>query len=211
MKHRLVRRPSPAMVVALIALLVAAGGTALAAGHLVSGDSLIKRGTLSGNRLRNHTVTGTQINLAKLGKVPTATHADTATAADSATTATNSTLAAGLTLLAKGRSESGFYAAAAGATGFVGEGITYSQPMFDPIRDDNIIWNKAGTTSPHCSGLGHADPGYLCLYDNEEHAVIGVTFFSDDNFSSPSVGAILYWDLSAAGYVSGEYTVTALR
>jgi hypothetical protein len=77
------------MVVALLALFVALSGTAIAA-HLVSGDKLIALRSLSGNRLRNGTMTGKQINLSKLGTVPTASHAgsaDTATSANSANTA----------------------------------------------------------------------------------------------------------------------------
>ena len=80
-KQRWLRAPSPLMVVALIALVFAMSGSAMAAVHLVNGDKLIKKGSLSGNRLRAHTVTGTQINLAKLGKVPSATTADTAISA----------------------------------------------------------------------------------------------------------------------------------
>jgi hypothetical protein len=60
------------MVVAIAALVVAASGTAVAASRLVSGDSLIKRNSLSGNRLRNATVTGKQIRLSSLGEVPSA-------------------------------------------------------------------------------------------------------------------------------------------
>jgi hypothetical protein len=66
------RRPSAAMVVAIAALVVAASGTAVAASRLVDGDSLIKRNSLSGNRLRNATVTGKQIKLSSLGEVPSA-------------------------------------------------------------------------------------------------------------------------------------------
>jgi hypothetical protein len=66
------QRPSASMVVAIIALVVAASGTAVAASRLVSGDSLIKRSSLSGNRLRNATVTGRQIKLSSLGQVPSA-------------------------------------------------------------------------------------------------------------------------------------------
>jgi hypothetical protein len=40
---------------------------------LVSGDKLIKKHSVSGNRLRNHAITGKQVNLNKLGKVPSAT------------------------------------------------------------------------------------------------------------------------------------------
>jgi hypothetical protein len=86
------------MVVSLLALVVATSGTALAATNLVNGDKLIKKGTLSGNRLRRHTLTGAQINLKKLGTVPSAQSANTAGSAgyashagsaDSATNATN--------------------------------------------------------------------------------------------------------------------------
>jgi hypothetical protein len=68
-------RPSAAMVVAIIALVVAVSGTAVAADKLVSGDSLIKRDSLSGNRLRTESVTGKEIKLSSLGQVPSAKHA----------------------------------------------------------------------------------------------------------------------------------------
>ena len=90
-KHRWLHRPSPSMIVALIALVFAMSGTAVAATHLVSGDSLIKKHTLSGNRLRNHTLTGAQIKLSALGKVPSAAQADSATNATHATTADTAT------------------------------------------------------------------------------------------------------------------------
>lgn len=62
------RRPSPAMVVALIALLVALAGTAYAAQSINGGA--IKKQTIGGGKLKHKTLTGYQINLAKLGTVP---------------------------------------------------------------------------------------------------------------------------------------------
>jgi len=56
-------RPSGAMLVAVMALILAASGTAIAASAMVKGDKLIKKRSLSGNRLRNHTITGKQVNL----------------------------------------------------------------------------------------------------------------------------------------------------
>src|ERR1700761_1214051 len=97
MRGLLERRPSPSMVVSLVALVVACSGSAVAATNLVNGDKLIRKGTLSGNRLRRHTLTGTQINLKKLGRVPTARSANTAgtagyaASAGSAGSATNAT------------------------------------------------------------------------------------------------------------------------
>lgn len=96
MKRLWRRRPSPAMVVALIALIIALGGTA--AGRLirlVSGDSLIRKHSLSGNRLRKHTLTGTEINMSKLGVVPGARHASTADFATRAGSASTAAFATG--------------------------------------------------------------------------------------------------------------------
>lgn len=64
------------MVVAVIALVVAATGTAVAAGGRVDGDSLIKKGSLSGNRLRDRTLTGLQIKVSSLGTVRSAKNAE---------------------------------------------------------------------------------------------------------------------------------------
>jgi hypothetical protein len=81
------------MVVAIAALVISASGTAVAASALVNGDSIIKKHSLSGNRLRNHTITGTQVNLNQLGKVPSAANADHATTANSASVAGSATTA----------------------------------------------------------------------------------------------------------------------
>lgn len=91
MKKMLHRRPSPSIVVAFAALVIAMSGTALATTKLVSGDGLIKQDSLSGNRLRYHTLGGAQINSSALGTVPNATNASHALTADKATTATSAT------------------------------------------------------------------------------------------------------------------------
>lgn len=64
------RRPSPAMVVAMIALFVALAGTAYAA-QTINGGS-IKKQTIGGGKLKQKTLTGFQINTNKLGVVPSA-------------------------------------------------------------------------------------------------------------------------------------------
>ncbi len=80
-------KPSPSMVVATLSLTVAGSSGALAARALMNGDKLIKPHSLSGNRLRDHTLTGTEINLAGLGEVPSSHHADSATSAGYAASA----------------------------------------------------------------------------------------------------------------------------
>jgi hypothetical protein len=76
------------MVVAVAALVVALSGTAVAAG-LITGDNLIRPRSLSGNRLRNHSVTGLQVAVGTLGKVPNAKKADQAFVAGSSENAVN--------------------------------------------------------------------------------------------------------------------------
>ncbi len=99
------RHPSPALVIACLALFVALGGTVLAAtkidGKTIKVRSLpgnrLEVGTLPGNRIATHSLNGSQIKVETLGEVPSAAHADsadtarraqTATAADHATDAT---------------------------------------------------------------------------------------------------------------------------
>jgi hypothetical protein len=82
-----------ANVVATLALFIALGGTSVAASNLISG-SKIKRDSIPGDRLKKHALTSTQVNVAKLGTVPAASHAaaaDTAGRASSADTAANAT------------------------------------------------------------------------------------------------------------------------
>jgi hypothetical protein len=62
------RRPSPATVVAVIALIVALAGTAYAA-QRINGGAIIKQ-TIGGGKLKKKTLTGFQINTNKLGTVP---------------------------------------------------------------------------------------------------------------------------------------------
>jgi hypothetical protein len=67
------RRPSPAMVVAIVALVVALAGTAYAA-QTINGGA-IKKQTIGGGKLKQKTLTGFQINTNKLGVVPSAVRA----------------------------------------------------------------------------------------------------------------------------------------
>jgi hypothetical protein len=83
-------------VVATIALFVALGGGAFAAITLPKnsvGSKQIKRNAVNGKKVKNRSLSGADINLSKLGKVPSAVAADRATSADHATSADNATTA----------------------------------------------------------------------------------------------------------------------
>ena len=67
--------PSPAMVVACLALLVALGGTGYAAIKLPAnsvGTKQLKRSAVTGVKVKSNALTGTQINESTLGRVPSA-------------------------------------------------------------------------------------------------------------------------------------------
>jgi hypothetical protein len=101
-----ITRVSPAMGVAMIALVLSLGGTSFAQGaatklgKLISG-SKIKRGSIpgdrlakggvSGDRLKSNSVTGKQINEKTLATVPSAVKAQRVTLADRATNAQRAT------------------------------------------------------------------------------------------------------------------------
>jgi hypothetical protein len=106
--RRISGRPSPAMVVAFIALLAALSGTAVALpgkNTVDSGDlkknavktrdiarnavttPKIRNGAVNSRKVRNNSLTGTDINESTLGQVPSANAANTANTANTATTA----------------------------------------------------------------------------------------------------------------------------
>jgi hypothetical protein len=84
-----IRRPQPATVLALIALVVAMAGTAYAAVNLPKNSvgtkqlkknsvttAKIKKNAITGAKVKAHTLVGSDINLNKLGTVPSASVAN---------------------------------------------------------------------------------------------------------------------------------------
>ena len=67
------KKPSPAMVVSVVALVVALAGTAYAAGR-INGNSIEKQ-SIGAGKIKHKTLTGYQINTNKLGVVPSAQRA----------------------------------------------------------------------------------------------------------------------------------------
>ena len=86
--HRLSRYvPSPAMVIACIALTVALAGTSYAAIRLPAnsvGTAQLKKGAVTGAKVKKNSITGTQIRETTLERVPKALQADSADSADTA-------------------------------------------------------------------------------------------------------------------------------
>jgi hypothetical protein len=126
---------------------------------------------------------------------------------------------ADLSVLPSGKSESGMYVASGAkdaGTDYVGTGITYPRPLATPIANSHIIDADVGL-SPTCPGPGSAKRGYLCLYGADGVGTnvnvdtgYGYSTGGPLTFSTPSVGADLFWFVTGTGpYAYGEYTVTA--
>jgi hypothetical protein len=106
-ERRKLGRPSHATVVAYLALFVALCGSAYAVKQLpkksvgtkqLKGGAVtkqkVRKNAINGSKVKNNSLTGADINLSKLGTVPSANTANSATTATSATTAANAVTAA---------------------------------------------------------------------------------------------------------------------
>jgi hypothetical protein len=85
------RRPSPALVISIIALVMAMGGTGYAALKLPKnsvGNKQLKTNAVTGSKVKNGSLTGKDLKLSALGTVPAATNATNATNAVNAGHAT---------------------------------------------------------------------------------------------------------------------------
>jgi hypothetical protein len=139
METRRSRRPSAAMVVAVIALIVALAGTAYAAQSINGGA--IKKQTIGAGKIKHKTLTGYQINLNKLGTVPSAKRA-----AHTYWAVVNNPPGAGNAALAR--------ASDAGITASEGGGaVAVVFPTNVSVCANVAARNNAGTTVP---GAGYA-------------------------------------------------------
>jgi hypothetical protein len=202
------------MAVALLALFVALGGSAFAAGHyLISSTRQISPKVLrklKGNR-GPRGLTGPQgVQGAQGVRGPQGPIGPQGPPAPGSSQ----------TPLPSGQSESGTFGAGGGydaggeeGFGWIGTGITYAQPLAQPISEEHIVEVRSPEAAKApCPGVGQAEAGYLCLYTYLVSDVQPVHGYSNTvEFSSPSPGVVLFWPVPKAGrpFAGGEYTVTA--
>lgn len=97
MKKTAARRPSPALVISILALFVALGGSAYAASKVGTKNikknaitaAKIKKNAVTTAKVKNNAITGAKVNEGSLGAVPRALRADSADSATNALNATN--------------------------------------------------------------------------------------------------------------------------
>jgi hypothetical protein len=179
MKKRM--RPSPALVISLIALFVALGGTSYAAVALK-----IPKNSVGTPQLKNGAVTAGKLNASAIAKLKSI-----------------GTLPSGVT-------ETGDWGFGSDSAGGVGVAsamwvvTSFPIPLASALNGDHTIY-VTGVSASHCSGPGHADAGYLCVYQNYlggANTPNGV--FNPENDGSPGTGKYGF-GLSLAAPVAGSY------
>jgi hypothetical protein len=122
-----------------------------------------------------------------------------------------------LSTLPSGRSESGVYGIAPANTaksGSLKQSITFALALPAVIAPANIEYTASATPTKNCTGPGHAERGFLCLYSGGATGVEApVVFEAEDGLSTKGtgrVGFILEWAITAENSSDvGSYTVTA--
>lgn len=181
--------PSPALVISLIALFVALGGTSYAA-------MTLPKNSVGTKQLKNGAVTAAKIDLGVL----------------------KAYLKYGATL-PSGDTESGAwgwggFADAQGGGAGAFPVTSFPVPLAKAPNASHSIY-VSGSSATHCSGAGHADPGYLCVYQDLIGDAANPT---SGDISSPTggtgaaaTGFKINLQATAAGEwgVFGTYSVTA--
>lgn len=146
-------RPSAGLVVAVVALIMALGGTAYAGvtlGKNTVGTKQLKNGAVTTKKIKNHAVTGIKLNLTGV-TVPNANHANVA---DSATNASHATAADSATNAGNASALGGV--PAAGYTQSSCSSLTGAIKGFAHINDAAVsttTLSTAGVEAPYnCSG-----------------------------------------------------------
>ena len=211
------RHLSYANVVATLALVFAMSGGALAASHYLITSTkqvspkVLKKLTGKTGKPGTAGATGPQ----GAAGSPGAPGLQGAKGAEGAEGAEGPAGLSALSTLPSGQTESGDYGAVPDNTGagdFFYESLTFPIPLAAEIPVSHVIWTF-NPAAAHCSGLGHAEPGYLCIY-SAQHQNIAPPVVSNNEGALHSgagrFGFFVAWGTTAAnGFDLGTYSVTA--
>ena len=202
----LLRHLSYANITATLALVFAMGGSAIAARHyLIRSTKQISPKVL--RQLRGHT-----------GKTGAPGPRGIGVAGPAGATGPPGQSA--LSPLPSGQSESGIYSYSPENTTTgeeVLQAVSFPIKLSAPIPLTHVVQTTTGS-APHCSGLGHADAGYLCLYSEWRYGLSSPaevrnweTGFGGTVLEGTGLfGFVLEWVTTKGGAREiGTYTVTA--
>jgi hypothetical protein len=198
--RRIHRNPTAALVVAIVALVAALQGPALAqdaysaASKAING-SKIKKKSIAGNKIKNNSITGTQVKESTLGTVKNATNAANATNAVNATNATTAAKAA--------TADKATTADTAGPSGEVGWITRYSKTIdatsgadFTAARTaaPEVELGKIGTLTIYakCFSYAGTTEGYVYIKTSQDRAIVDSDY--DDRSGGPNAADWLNTD-----------------
>jgi hypothetical protein len=195
-------RPSPAIVVAVLALVAALAGTALARPQATTS-------AISKKKVKK--IATKQIKKLAPGlSVANAVNAENAASAESADRA--QTVDPDATLRS-GESLSGVWAVAGGMSQSLVDAVQFTPQLPAALGAGAVHRIASGGSSAQCPGPGQAAAGSLCVY---ETSATGVSFNVISNpGGGPGAGAgrrgaaIIYSGTATAPFAKGTWTVTA--
>jgi hypothetical protein len=121
--------------------------------------------------------------------------------------------------LPSGQSESGYYSL---SESYIKEGssadlgVSFPTRLAAPLPEGQVIYLPPGNTNAHCTGPGHADPGFLCIYSHVAGGVVLENVVDNEppgKAGSGVFGFEMSWELSGTTGSGAEdrgiWTVTA--
>jgi hypothetical protein len=194
------KRPSPALVISVLALFVALGGSAYAAKKIGTKEikanavttGKIKKNAVTTSKIKKEAVTGAKIKESSLGPVPNATHA---TNADNSTNAVNATnfsryFTSGIVKVSVGQTAS---------LGTIGP-FSFFVRCIDLGAGDFEVESFATTSQAGSNISSEEEEYYESDFDPGEESEVG---YSDSSTSS------LVTNYGYGGYYSGFYAASA--
>jgi hypothetical protein len=93
--------------------------------------------------------------------------------------------------------------------------VTFPVPMPETLSEEHVIFTSLGGAT-HCSGVGHAEAGYLCIYVASSGDVgtpaLSLYFESGQSKGAGKDGFAAFWPVATSGaeaWAEGTWTVTA--
>jgi hypothetical protein len=123
-----------------------------------------------------------------------------------------------LSTLPAGQGESGEVAAVGSMPlkgQFIEDTVTFPVPLRETLPESHVIFTSTTTPVTHCSGQGHADAGYLCIYVTSKGDIEGTPlslyFETSQSRGAGRAGFAAFFQVATAAaesWAEGTWTVT---